>query len=456
MKYIIRRIVALALFLLTAAGHSLAADQFIVRAPFPYMQELASRFRLTILKQIPSHNIFLVLGPEGVPAARIIADLENYDYGKDPGDDDDDDDDDVEVESNILVTLADTGPGVPRLITNTAPVVTALQNRTFAPFHGEMAWSGYTQQPALAKIRVADAHRRYGTGSGIVAVIDTGIDPNHPLLKNWLVPGYDFIRDVPGAPSELDDLDPVTRSILSPYTTAILDTFGEANPYTTAILDNNTASRLDPSRLPPQFGHGTMVAGLIRLVAPTARIMPLKPFGGDGKAKLFHLLQAIYCAVDNGAKVINMSLSLAAPTMELQYAIEYAANQGVVLVSSAGNSGLEIMSYPAGYKQVVGVASTDLNDRPSPFTNHGDNVVTLAAPGEALITLYPGGRYAAGWGTSFSAPLVSATAALMARVYPQLNWEKAEDGLKEAASIDGNLGNGRLDVLRAVRKAAEF
>jgi len=446
------KILTLLLALIQVAG---AADRFIVRAPYSYVQELATRFDLAIQKRIPGHDIFLVQGPEGVSADQLIQDLRNYDYGKDP-DQDDDDDDDVRAENNLSVVLAETGPGVPKLITNTAPVSTALLDRTFVNFHGESAWSGYVNQLALHRIRVPETHRQYGTAGVVVAVIDTGIDPAHPLLRNSLVSGYDFVRDIPGPPSEFEDLDPETRSIFSPYTTAILDTFGTTNPYTTAILDQFTASRLDPRRLPPHFGHGTMVAGLVRLVSPGAKIMPLKPFGADGKAKLFTLLQSIYFAVDNGAKVINMSLSLAASSAELEAAIEYAASKGVVVVASVGNSGQEIMSYPAGYKEVIGVASTNLFDHPSIFSNFGDNVTTLAAPGEALITLYPGGRYAAGWGTSFSTPLVSGTVALMARIHRSLNWERAEAGLKEAAPASGNLGAGRLDVFRSVRKAREF
>ncbi len=445
------------LILLTLALCQIAqgAELFIVRAPYPYLQELSARFGMTIQKRIPNQDIFLVLGPEGIPSDQVIQNLLNYDYGKDP-DTDNDDDDDVKAENNITVVLAETGPGVPRLITSTAPVFSAIQNRTFVNFHGERAWTGYVNQPALAKIRAAEAQRRYGTMGTVVAVIDTGIDPLHPLLRNCLVSGYDFVRGLPGPPSELDDLDAETRSIFSPYTTAILDSFGETNPYTTAILDQYTASRLDPRRLPPQFGHGTMVAGLVRLVAPGARIMPLKPFGADGKAKLFHLLEAIYYAVDNGAKVINMSLSLAASSDELHDAIEYASRRGVIVVASVGNSAKDIMSYPAGFQQVIGVASTDLKDEQSVFTNFGDNVTTIAAPGEALVTLYPGGRYAAGWGTSFSTPLVSGTVSLMARIHNAMNWERAEAAIKEAAPATGNLGAGRLDVLRAVRKATEF
>ncbi len=439
----------------TLGRPAVAADQFIVRTTAAYLRELASRFGLAILRQIPGQDIYLVQGPEGIPPDEVIRRLKNYDHGGDD-DDDDDDDDDVLVELNVVVSLPETSPGGRRLITNTAPVNSALGDRSFTTFGGDPAWSGYVNQPALALIRTPLSHARYGTGSGVVAIIDTGIDPNHPLLRRWLVPGYDFIRERAGAPSELEDLDAETRAILSPYTTAILDTAGETNPYTTAILDRNTASRIDPRRLPPHFGHGTMVAGLVHRAAPTAMIMPLKPFGGDGKAPVFHILRAIFHAEANGAKVINMSLSLQAPSAELQRAIEFVASRGVICVASAGNHGAETMVYPAGYKEVIGVASTNLADIQSPFTNHGDNLVTLAAPGEALITAYPGGRYAAAWGTSFSAPLVSGTVALMLQVKPSLNWEKAEDGLKEAAPVSGNLGNGRLDVYRAVRKATEF
>lgn len=445
------------LFLFLAFGPlSMAAELFIVRAVPPYMRELAAQFNLTILKRIPSQDIFLVQGPEGVSSQQVIRNLENWDYGKDPGDNDSDDDDDVSVELDVSVSLAETAPNAPRLNSDHTAVWQAMQDRRMVSFQGTPAWTGYVNQPAIAKIRAAEAHRRYGTAAATVAVIDTGIDPGHPLLQGALVDGYDFVRDLAGPPSELDDLDEETRRIFNPYTTAILDMFGEANPYTTAILDQFTAARLDPNRLPPQFGHGTMVAGVMRLVAPGAKIMPLKPFGADGRAKLFNLLQAVYYAVDRRAKVINMSLSLEASSGELERAIQYAAGKGAVVVASVGNSGKEIMTYPAGYKEVIGVASTNGADRQSVFTNFGDNVTTLAAPGEAVITLYPGGRYAAGWGTSFSAPMVSGAVALMARIYRPLNWEKAEDGVKEAAPVDGNLGNGRLDVLRAVRKAAEF
>lgn len=431
-----------------------AVVQLIVRAEPAYMRELAARFRLTILEQITGQPIFLVQGRPGVPRDRIARQLVNYDHGGD-ADNDNDDDDDVLVENNRVFSLPEPGPAGATLIQSTASVQRALNNKTLVDFFGDTVWSAVVNQPALSVIRVPEA-RSIATGTGIVAIIDTGIDPDHPMLRRWIAGGYDFIRDRAGAPSELDDLSPAARDILNPYTTAILDTLGTTNPYTTAILDHGTASRLEPGMLPPHFGHGTMAAGLVRAVAPGARIMPLKAFNANGRGTLWYVLRAIYHAEMNGARIINMSLSFRQASLELGRAVQYVSNRGLTCVASAGNSGQEIMVYPAGYKQVIGVASTNLQSVQSFFTNYGDNLVTLAAPGEALIVPYPAGRYAAAWGTSFSAPLVAGTVALIHHVNRQLNWEKVEDALKEAAPVSGDLGNGRLDALRAVRKAQEL
>src|SRR3989442_4204888 len=153
--------------------------------------------------------------------------------------------------------------------------------------------------------------------------------------------------------------------------------------------------------VPRTFGHGPMVAGIIHLVAPAAQIMPLKAFEADGTAHLFDILGAIYYAVDHGAKVINMSFSTEQRSAELKRAINYAASHGVVCVSSAGNNGARLLVYPAAFDNVLGVASTSNLDARSTFSNFGDQVVTLAATGERIITTYPGGHYAAAWGTSF-------------------------------------------------------
>jgi len=99
---------------------------------------------------------------------------------------------------------------------------------------------------------------------------------------------------------------------------------------------------------------------------------------------------------------------------ELANAIKYANRNSVVSVASAGNDGEQIMVYPGGLTAVIDVASTSNSDIQSVFTNYGAPPVWLAAPGEGVMTTYPWGTWAAGWGTSFSAPFVSGTAALNA------------------------------------------
>ena len=89
----------------------------------------------------------------------------------------------------------------------------------------------------------------------------------------------------------------------------------------------------------------------------------------------------------------------------------------MVCVAAAGNSGLKATVYPAALKSVIDVASTSNTDLPSTFSNYGAPPVWLAAPGEGVMTTYPFGTYAAGWGTSFSAPLVAGTTAMMISTY---------------------------------------
>ena len=209
-------------------------------------------------------------------------------------------------------------------------------------------------------IRLAESHATAATGAGIVAIIDTGVDPEHPLLQGSLVPGYDFVNDVAGPASEWGDIDHATVEILDHATVEILDTAAvpvPLNPSTVAIL--NSASTLDPNLLPAAFGHGTMVAGIVHLVAPTAQIMPLKAFHADGTSRAYDIVRAIYYAVDHGARVINMSFSATMASPEIARAINYATDRGVICVASAGNLGQEVVVYPGGFRNVLGVASTN-------------------------------------------------------------------------------------------------
>ena len=132
----------------------------------------------------------------------------------------------------------------------------------------------YVQQPAFFSTPTYSSGVRAGLrGFGTIAVIDTGIDEQNPILNRVVVPGYDFTRDLPGYASDLGDIDQSTAHILHQSTAHILH---QLNNSSSAALDAATANAISTTSLPNDFGRGTMVAGLIHLVAPGAKIMPLK------------------------------------------------------------------------------------------------------------------------------------------------------------------------------------
>jgi subtilisin family serine protease len=134
----------------------------------------------------------------------------------------------------------------------------------------------------------------------------------------------------------------------------------------------------------------------------------------------------------------------------LKNAINYANSQNVICVASSGNDGEEEMVYPAGLQNVMGVASTNNEDQRSSFSNYGNQIVWVAAPGEGVITTYPFATYAAGWGTSFSSPMVAGTSSLIISMQPAFGQNQAAWAISHAKWIGLNMGNGRLDVYGAL------
>jgi subtilisin family serine protease len=320
---------------------------------------------------------------------------------------------------------------------STAPQ--GLWDNTPVNYYGTSVTHGYVNQPAAQIIRVAQAHSVFNvSGAGIVADIDTGVDPNHPALQGVLLAGYDFTRNQPGG-SELNDISMSTPPPCQTCAAAYV------NQHTAAMLDQHTAAMLDGSQY-AAFGHGTMVMGLIHLVAPTAQLLPLKSFSANGNGSLSNILAAIYYAVQNHASVINMSFDLTTSSTELADAINYANKNNVILAASSGNDGKQEMVYPAGLQNVMGVASTNNQDQRSTFSNYGNQIVWVAAPGEGVITTYPFATYAAGWGTSFSSPMVAGTASLLVNMQSSTSENQASWAVAHAKWIGLNMGNGRLDV----------
>jgi len=214
-------------------------------------------------------------------------------------------------------------------------------------------------------------------GAGVkVAVIDTGIDYNHPDLDANYAGGYDFV--------------------------------------------NNDSNPMDDQ------GHGTMVSGVIAAedngtgvvgVAPQARLYAVKVLGANGSGWESDVIAGVDWARANGAQVVNMSLGSSSASYSFQTAIANAHNAGLVLVAAAGNSGTcppggDTVIYPARFSQVIAVAATDSSDVRACFSSIGP-AVDIAAPGVSVWTAYRGGSYRSASGTSLASPHVAGTAALV-------------------------------------------
>jgi subtilisin family serine protease len=409
-----------------------AQDNFVLVTSPDKVQEVCGRHGLTQLTQGSSHGVFLVSTSSVDPSISTDKTVQTF-------------------ERNHALGLPElSGATVANLTQSSTSILDGLPGRTVINYFGSPVASNYVTQPATAIIRQDDLQAASGfTGTGItVAVIDTGVDTSHPALQPALVSGFNFIANV-ADPSELIDLSPDMAAALAQSSTSILDgqNLVQMNSSTMAILSQSSTSILDGP--PGEFGHGTMTAGLVHLVAPGAQIMSLKAFAGDGSSDLFNIVRAIYYAVDNGANVISMSFEIAQSSPALQNAIQYALSKNVVVVASSGNDGGQVLVYPSAYNSVIGVGSTSNSDVKSSFTNFGTNSVFIAAPGEGVITTYPGGNYAAGWGTSFSAPLVAGEAALVLQARPTYKVGDVANAITRAVAVQ-QMGHGRVDLCLAL------
>ncbi|MDX2118856.1 MAG: S8 family serine peptidase [Planctomycetota bacterium] len=284
-------------------------------------------------------------------------------------------------------------------------------------------------QPVVPFLQIPAAWG-YSDGTGItVAVLDTGVAPHPRIASRILTTGYDFILDTPGAVE-------VPQGV---------DTNGDG------IVDQ-------------LFGHGTFVSGLTNLVAPGASILPVRVLDSDGVGTSFSVAAGIYHAIANGAKVINLSLSTPEKDEAIDIAIQEAEAAGVVVVASVGNDNSHAKRYPAGNTHVVSVSATAMDDVKAPFSNYG-SYVEMSAPGIDLVSLMPNGGYAMASGTSFSAALVSGTAALARSAFPsETPAETRARLLSRGPSVDGvnpgyhgQLGHDRVAPLAVVQSClADF
>jgi thermitase len=246
------------------------------------------------------------------------------------------------------------------------------------------------QQWALSKINIFQLWQITTAKESVpVAVLDTGIDPDHQDLNGLIIAEADFT-----------------------------DSSGPSDVY----------------------GHGTHVAGIIAAknddvgivgVAPGCRLLNVKVADDIGRCRASSLAEGIIWAVNNGASVINISLEIKEPSPQLEEAINYAWSHGSVIIAAAGNDGNESPVYPAYYKNCIAVAAINQDGNLALLSNYGD-WVDVVAPGSDIYSTLPNNGYGYKTGTSFATAYVSGVAALLFNV------------------VTDNNGDGRLnDEVRA-------
>jgi subtilisin family serine protease len=297
----------------------------------------------------------------------------------------------------------------------------------------DWGWGGQDAQPypsqyALPSINLADAHS-YSTGANtIIAVVDTGVQLDHPALTGRIT----------AVQADFVDGDGVAND--------------EPNGQ-----DDDGDGEVDEST-----GHGTHVAGIAHLVAPDAQIMPVRALDSDGGGSAFLVAEAILFAIEHGADVINLSLGTSEESDLLEDVIEEAAERGVLVIAAAGNLGTTQAVYPAAEDCALAVTSIGSTDRKSSFASYG-RWVDLAAPGEAIYSAFPVDGYAWWSGTSMAAPFASGQAALLLSYEVSLNLFDVADligGTAKSLSLDNQsrsslLGAGKVNVLASLVALAE-
>ncbi|MFI0467229.1 type VII secretion-associated serine protease mycosin [Saccharopolyspora sp. 5N102] len=254
---------------------------------------------------------------------------------------------------------------------------------------GAIPWA----QLQLAPQRVWKVTRGQGV---VVAVVDSGVDPNSPQLAGSVLPG----KAVSGA------------------------------------ADSDCS------------GQGTFVAGIIAAkqvhgigfagIAPEARILPVRVLDGQGNGDPGMLAKGIRIAADSGARVINVSTTTSQPSADLESAVAYARSRDALVVAAAAKGGDDgSVTYPAAYQGVLAVGAVNETGQPGAYAETGASV-ELVAPGEGVVSIGPGGPgHWQGSGAAYATPFVSATAALVRAYRPELNADQVAQRLLATANPSG-------------------
>jgi len=215
----------------------------------------------------------------------------------------------------------------------------------------------------------------------------------------------------------------------------------------------------DPTNWLDTNGHGTHVAGVVRLVDPSARILPVRVFDASGFGTDRAVADGIVWAVENGARVVNVSLGGPARSLATERAVDFARSRDVVVVAAAGNYGDQgsPVMYPAAFESVVAVAAHDAFS-PAFFSNRGA-YVDVSAEGMSVWSAHLSNRVVLMGGTSMASPFVAAVAARVRAARPDLDAETVKSLLESSAVDIGEPGRddvfgwGAVDADRALAAA---
>jgi hypothetical protein len=290
-------------------------------------------------------------------------------------------------------------------------VASAQPNYLFALQENEALGGGDAAQYGLAKLHLPQAHTLAKGENVLVAVIDSGVDVNHPDLTGSIAENFDALS-------------------------------AAAAPHK----------------------HGTAIAGLIAAhgkllgAAPDAKILAVRAFDpkdASAEGTTFNILKGIDWAATRGARVINMSFA-GPPDPAIHRSLEAARKKGIVLVAAAGNAGANSPPlYPAADPNVIAVSATDADDKLFEQSSHGRHIA-LAAPGTQVLVAIPDGGYEISSGTSYSAAEVSGIVALILQRKPNLTPDQVRSVLRATAKDlgpkgpDVMFGAGLADAYRAL------
>ncbi len=298
-----------------------------------------------------------------------------------------------------------------------------------------------SQQWGLYKIGITQTWNVVtGSANVVIAVLDSGIEFNHPDLasKLWINPGEigsngidddnnGYIDDVKGWDFVSEDNDPV-----------------DFNGHGTQVAGGIAAAT----------NNGIGIAG----VCQACRIMPVQVMQLSGFANYSDITQGVLYAAQKGADVINISLGGYQNSTALRQAIEIAVEQhGAVIVAGAGNDNRSQPFYPAAYDNVIAVGGTTITDTKTAFSNYG-TWIDVVAPASNITTTFLGSDYGIVNGTSYAAPFVAGLAGLIRSQHPEWSPELIANQIARlAVSVDGlnpsfagQLGSGRIDAYASV------